>query len=111
MGPILAVVFGRSRTPRHLASWAGLTPRHHESDKTVIRGRITKQWSRLVRWAAVEAAQKLIKDTYPKIDYHRIAHRRGKSVAKVAVAREIMTLVFYGVGDGHIRCLDHEAAA
>jgi hypothetical protein len=34
-----------------------LTPKHHESDTTVHRGRITKQGSRLVRWAAVEAVQ------------------------------------------------------
>ena len=45
--------------PAQLASWAGLTPKHHESDTTVHRGRITKQGSRLVRWAAVEAVQRL----------------------------------------------------
>jgi transposase len=28
--------------PEQLASWAGLTPKHHESDTTVHRGRITK---------------------------------------------------------------------
>jgi transposase len=37
-----------------LCSWAGLTPRHRESDTTVRRGPITKQGPRLVRWAAVE---------------------------------------------------------
>jgi len=36
--------------PEQLACWAGLTPKHHESDTTVHRGRITKQGSRLVRW-------------------------------------------------------------
>ena len=45
--------------PEQLASWAGLTPKHHESDTTVHRGRITKQGSRLVRWAAVEAVQRV----------------------------------------------------
>ena len=43
--------------PTHLASWAGLTPKHRESDTVVHRGPITKQGSALVRWAAVEAAQ------------------------------------------------------
>nr|WP_243407651.1 IS110 family transposase [Frankia canadensis] len=38
-----------------MASWAGLTPRHRESDTTVHRGHITKQGSTLVRWAAIEA--------------------------------------------------------
>jgi transposase len=32
-----------------VCSWAGLTPRHRESDNTVHRGSITKQGSRLVR--------------------------------------------------------------
>ena len=60
--PILAAVLvaeigevTRFDRPEQLASWAGLTPRHHESDTTVHRGKITKQGSRLVRWAAVIA--------------------------------------------------------
>jgi transposase len=32
----------RFARPEQLASWAGLTPTHHESDTTVHRGRITK---------------------------------------------------------------------
>jgi transposase len=49
VGPILAAVFvaeigdiTRFGGPEQLASWAGLTPKHHESDTTVHRGRITK---------------------------------------------------------------------
>ena len=39
----------RFPTARHLCSWAGLTPRHIESDTRVIRGRITRSspWERL----------------------------------------------------------------
>jgi hypothetical protein len=40
-----------------VCSWTGLTPKHRESDTTVHRGAITKQGSRLVRWAAIEAVQ------------------------------------------------------
>jgi hypothetical protein len=50
VGPILAAVFvaeigdvDRFSSARHLTSWAGLTPRHRESDTTVHRGPITKQ--------------------------------------------------------------------
>ena len=43
--------------PEKLCSWAGMTPRHRESDTTVHRGRITKQGNHLVRWAAIEAVQ------------------------------------------------------
>lgn len=63
VGAVLAAVFvaeigdvERFSRPQQLCSWAGLTPRHRESDATVHRGRITKQGSTLVRWAAVEAA-------------------------------------------------------
>ena len=49
VGPVLAAVFvaeigdiTRFHRPEQLASWAGLTPKHHESDTTVHRGRITK---------------------------------------------------------------------
>ncbi len=49
--------------------WAGLTPRHRESDTTVHRGHITKQGSRLVRWAADEAVQKQPSDS--KLRAHR----------------------------------------
>ncbi|HEX5121361.1 MAG TPA: IS110 family transposase [Pseudonocardiaceae bacterium] len=65
VGPTLAAVFvaeigdvARFTSARHLTSLAGLTPRHRESDTTVHRGPITKQGSTLVRWAAIEAAQK-----------------------------------------------------
>jgi transposase len=66
VGPVLAAVFvaeigdaGRFAGAPPLCSWAGLTPRHHQSDTTVRRGPITKQGPRLVRWAAVEAVQRL----------------------------------------------------
>jgi hypothetical protein len=33
------------------------------------------------------------------------------TIAKVAAARELLTLVFYGLRDGHIRCLTHDQTA
>jgi transposase len=101
----------RFARPPQLCSWAGLTPKHHESDDTVVRGHITKQGSRLVRWAAVEAVQVLPHDWKLRHDRDRIAARRGRAVGKVAAARKLLTLVFYGLRDGHIRCLDTAAAA
>jgi len=102
---------GRFARPGQLCSWAGLTPKHHESDTTVIRGHVTKQGSRLVRWAAVEAVQKLPHDLKLCRDRDRIAGRRGRNIGKFAAARRLLTLVYYGLRDGHIRCLDHTAAA
>ena len=43
--------------------------------------------------------------------YERIAKRRGRKIAKVAVARKILTLCFYGLRDGEIRCLARRAPA
>ena len=108
LGSVLVAEIGdvtRFTSPDQLCSWAGLTPRHYESDTTVHRGHITKQGSPRVRWAAVEAVQRA---TTTKIGTQkaRIADRRGKNVAKVAAARKLLTLVFYGLRDGHIRALD-----
>lgn len=117
VGRVLAAVFmaeigdiSRFQRPEQLASWAGMTPRHHESDTTVRRGRITKQGSRLVRWAAMEAAAGPKGARFLKADYHRLAARRGNMIAKVAVGRKLLTLVFYGMRDGEIRCLTEKTA-
>jgi transposase len=112
VGPTLAAVFvaeigdvHRFRGPRQLCSWAGLTPRHRESDTTVRRGPITKQGSTLLRWAAVEAAQKIPDSGWLTATRAAITARRGRNTATVAVARKLLTLVYYGLRDGHIRCL------
>jgi hypothetical protein len=41
--------------------------------------------------------------------YLRIAERRGTNIARVAAARKLVTLVFYGMRDGEIRCLQEAA--
>lgn len=112
VGPVLGSVFvaeigdvGRFDGPDKLSSWAGLTPRHRESDTTVQRGHITKQGSRLVRWAAVEAVQRQRGGTKLQADYRRIAGRRGRKVGIVAAARKLLALVYFGLRDGEIRCL------
>jgi transposase len=112
VGPLLAAVFvaeigdvTRFPTPAHLASWAGMTPTHRESDTKVRRGKISKQGSRHVRWAAVEAVSRNHGDGKIKADYRRIAERRGRNIGRVAAARKVLTLVFYGLRDGEFRCL------
>ena len=69
VGRVLAAVFvaeigdvHRFRDARHLCSWAGLTPRLRESDAHTHHGHITKQGSRLLRWAAIEAVSGAARD-------------------------------------------------
>ena len=115
VGPVLAAVFvaeigdvHRFTRPEQLCCWAGLTPRHRESDTTVHRGRITKQGSPLVRWAAVEAVQRVRGGVIGRTRA-RIGDRRGANIGKVAAARKLLTLVHYGLRDGHIRALTRPA--
>jgi transposase len=112
VGPVLAAIFvaeigdiSRFTSARHLCSWAGLTPTHKESDVTVHRGHITKQGSRLVRWAAVEAVARQRTDNPIRRHHHSVGERRGKQIGRVAAARKLLILVYYGLRDGEIRCL------
>jgi hypothetical protein len=75
----------------------------------VRRGPITKQGPRLVRWAAVEATQRLPTGSKQATDFHRIAGRRGTGIGRVAAARKLLTLVYYGLRDGEVRCLARSA--
>ncbi len=115
IGPVLAAVFvaeigdvTRFPGPAQLACWAGLTPRHRESDTTVHRGPITKQGSPLVRWAAIEAVQRTPSTAgWLVATRARLTDRRGRNIATTAVVRRLLALVFYCLRDGHIRTLQH----
>ena len=115
VGPVLGAVFVAeigdvTRFPRaeKLCAWAGMTPRHRESDTKIHRGRITKQGNPLVRWAAVEAVQRLHGGAIGRTRA-RLTERRGANIATVAAARKLLTLVYYGLRDGHVRCLTRPA--
>jgi transposase len=96
----------RFRTARHLCAWAGLTPTVRSSDGKARLGHISRQGSSILRWAVVEAAQHVPTHGGPlREQFERIAKRRGRRVARVAVARQILTLCYYGLRDGEIRCL------
>jgi transposase len=112
VGPVLAAIFvaeigdiSRFTSARHLSSWAGLTPTHHESDEKVHRGHITKQGSRLVRWAAVEAVVRQRGDTPIRRHHRNVGERRGTKIGRVAAARKLLIYVYYALRDGEIRCL------
>ena len=111
---IIAEVGEINRFPdaRHLCAWAGLTPTVRSSDGRARLGHISRQGSPALRWALVEAAQKCTTGGGPlREQFERIAKRRGRKIAKVAVARQILTLSYYGLRDGEIRCLARRSRA
>jgi transposase len=118
VGRVLAAVFvaeigdvHRFPDARRLCSWAGLTPRLRESDAHTHHGHITKQGSRLLRWAAIEAVSGAARDPRANAVKIRVGARRGHNIGRVAAARHLLTLVYFGLRDGSIRCLANAADA
>lgn len=79
------------RNERALFSHTGLTPCEFSSGDTVRKGHITKQGSARLRWVLTEAAWRAIeKDPKLAADFSRIALKRGKKRAIVAIARKLV---------------------
>ncbi len=83
-------------TADHLASWAGLAPGNHQSGGKRYSGRTTKGNKPLSSimvqgaWSAVRT-----KNTFLKARYHRLAARRGKKRAIVAVAHSMLVSAWH----------------
>lgn len=86
-----------SRFPsaKHLASWAGMCPGHHESAGKRLSGK-TRKGSRWLRQVLVEIAQVAAKtkDTYLAAQYRRIAARRGKKRALIALGHTVLVIAY-----------------
>ena len=93
----IGVDMSRFPTYKHLASWAGLCPGNNESAGKRKSGRTRKGdcWFRRTMIEASWAASRT-KNTYLSSLYHRLAPRRGKKKAIVAVAHS-MTVIIYCV--------------
>ena len=87
---------GRFHSPKSLCSWAGLTPKVHSSDSVVHHGHITKEGSRYLRTAMVRTATVACRVS-PKWyrEHERLARRCGKRPARVAMARRLLTVIYY----------------
>ena len=86
----------RFETPKHLASYSGLTPGLEQSG-TKNRGKgITKEGRRELRWALVEAAQMAVKsDPLLKLKFQALQKRMHRNQAIVAIARHLLEVVWY----------------
>src|SRR3954451_627816 len=96
--------------------WRGQPPprrsrNHWATSELTSRVATDKQGSRLVRWAAVEAVQRVGGHTRLGQICDQVGARRGHNIGVVAAARELIVLVYYGLRDHHIRALAPKPAA
>lgn len=103
VGPItaLAVVLSlgpvqRFASARKVASYAGLVPAEYSSGGKQRLGHISKEGNPFLRWLLVESATLAVRyDAEMKRMYWRLVERRGKSVAKVAMARKLLVRLYW----------------
>jgi len=92
----IGIDMSRFPTADHLASWAGVAPGNNESAGKRLSGRTTKGNQALVAaltqsaWAASHT-----KNTYLSAQYRRIAARRGRKKAIMAVAHSILVIAYH----------------
>jgi transposase len=85
----------RFPTPKHAASFAGLTPARWQSADTIIPGRITKRGSPHLRHALLEAAHQATRYSGPiQQTYRRLRARIGTNKTLVACARKLAVVVW-----------------
>ena len=86
----------RFPSAKHLTSWAGMCPGNKESGGKRLSGKTRKgnPWLRQVLIEVAHAASKT-KDTYLSAQYRRLASRRGKQRALVALGHTILVMVYH----------------
>ena len=86
----------RFPTAKHLASWAGTTPGHHESAGKVKSSR-TRPGNPYLQGALGAAAMASSQNprTYLGARYRRIAARRGPKKANVAIQRSMLIAIWH----------------
>jgi len=78
-----------------LAAYAGLVPSTYASGGYVHHGRITKRGNKWIRWACIEAVYPAIRqDRDLAVLYDRLKAAKGANVAKVAVAKRLLTIAY-----------------
>ncbi len=101
VGPVVAAIciaelgeITRFPSAKQVVSYAGLVPREHSSGGKIRRGHITRVGSKLLRWAAIEAATGYARAVPSAAARHqRLYEARGAGVARVATAASVLRTV------------------
>lgn len=103
----LAVIddINRFESASNVSSYVGMVPKERSSSEKRILGRITKAGNSHLRWLLVEAAWSIVTHPRPETEYlrtwyNRIALRRGKQIAAVALARKLAGILYAIWRDG-----------
>lgn len=114
VGPIIAATFvatvdqaGRFAGPHQLESYLGLVPREYSSGERQRRGGITKTGNSRLRSLLVEGAWSIVTHSHPETAALRawtlrVASRRGKPRAVVALARRLAGILFAMMRDNTV---------
>src|SRR6266849_10094146 len=102
VGPVTALAMVLTLGPaerfasgKQVGSYFGLIPSEHSSGGRQKLGRISKQGSSFLRFLLVEAGQSAVrKDAELGRFYRRLAARKHRALAKVAVARKLATRLY-----------------
>ena len=91
----------RFESAKQVGSYFGLIPREESSGGKQRLGKISKQGNSFLRFLLVEAGQTAARyDPQLKRFYKRLATRKNRGVAKVAVARKLATRMYLMLREG-----------
>ena len=102
-GPLTALAFElvigtpeRFQCGKQIASYVGLVPSEESSGDRRRLGHISKQGNALLRFLLVEAAQVTVR-SHPqwRSQFFHLALRRGRKIAKVAMARKLAVHLYW----------------
>jgi len=121
VGPLTALAFElvigtpeRFHCGKQIASYVGLVPSEESSGNRRQLGHISKQGNALLRYLLVEAAQVTIRTQAQwRSRFFHLAMRRGRKIAKVAMARKLAVHLYWmwrqGCDYGHLQKLGSHA--
>jgi transposase len=91
----------RFQCDKRVASYLGLVPLEDSSGNRRRLGHITKQGSSMMRFLLVEAAQVTVRSLPQwRSKYLHLMMRRGRKIAKVAMARKLAVRLYWMMRQG-----------